>query len=142
MRTIAVIAAIIFALVSCASLPPLTGSASLSVLSYDQATGDYVLELRNHFARPILYLNPYLTFHVVRSPSPESFPESPGRMALMVHDTKLEPGKAVTFSGQCTSAGICSRPGTYVAVRACWFTEAWTCEEYLPVWSETPLNGA
>jgi hypothetical protein len=121
---------------------PLTEGVTLSVRSYDRTTGAYVLELHNHTARPILYLNPYLTFHNIRSPDPEPFPASPEGMALMVQDTKLAPGGSVMFSGQCTAAGTCSRPGTYVAVRACWFTEAWTCKDYLPIWSETPLNGA
>src|SRR5690606_36081955 len=100
------------------------------------------LELRNHSVRPLLYLNPYLTFHVVRSPDPKGFPESPDGTVLMVHDTKLDPGESVIFAGQCTSAGVCSRPSTYVAILACWYTEAWTCKKYLPVWSATPLNGA
>jgi len=134
--------AVVMTLAACATFPPATEGVSLSVRSYDRATGAYVLELRNHTARPMLYLDPYLTFHTVRSPDPEPFPTSPEGMALMVHNTKLAPGKSVTFSGQCTVAGTCSRPGTYVAVRVCWLSGSWTCMHYLPIWSETPLNGA
>ncbi len=132
------------AIAGCATLPPLTDGVTLSIRSYDRTSGAYVLELRNHTSRPILYLNPYLTFHTVRSPAPEPFPvslEGPEGIVLMVHDTKLDPDQSVTFSGQCTEAGVCSRPATYVAIRACWFTDAWTCKEYLPIWSERSLNG-
>jgi len=142
MRNVAAIAVVGLALTSCATLPPVNDAATLTVRSYDLATGEYVLELRNHSARPLLYLNPYLTFHVVRSPEPEAFPESTEGAVLMVHDTKLPAGESVTFSGKCTSVGICSRPNAYIAVRACWYTDAWTCKKYLPVWSATPLNGA
>jgi len=124
------------------TLPPITNDVSLSVKSYDQTTGAYVLELRNNAPRAILYLNPYLTFHVVRSPEPAPFPTSSVEgMVLIVHDTKLDPGSSITFSGHCTAVGTCSRPSTYVAVNACWFTEVLTCKEYLPIWSETSLNG-
>lgn len=112
-----------------------------SVRSYDRATGDYVLELRNETTRPVLYLNPYLNFDTVRRPEPEPFPESPEGMALMVHSTKLAPGGSVVLSGRCTAGGLCSRPETYVAVRACWFAKMWTCEQYFPIWSKTPLTG-
>jgi hypothetical protein len=142
MRNIAAIAILFAAASGCASLRPVTDVASLTVISYDRASGEYLLELRNSSARPIVYLNPYLTFHVVRDTSPEPFPDSPDEFALMVHDTKLAPGEAVTFSGKCTSTGICSRPETFVAVHVCWFTKAWTCDEYLRVWSDKPLNGA
>ena len=141
MRNIATIAMLLAAASGCATLPPVTEVASLTVISYDRTSGEYLLELRNSSARPILYLKPYLTFHVERDTSPEPFPESPEEFALMVHDTKLEPGEAANFSGKCTSSGICSRPNTFVAVHACWFTNAWTCEEYLRVWSDKPLNG-
>ncbi|WP_156969926.1 hypothetical protein [Arenimonas malthae] len=142
MRNVVAIAMLAAATSGCATLPPVTDAASLTVISYDRATGEYVIELRNSGARPILYLDPYLTFHVVRDTSPESYPDSPDGFALMIHGAKLDPGKAVTFSGKCTSTGICSRPGTYVAVHACWFTKAWACDEYLRVWSGRPLNGA
>jgi hypothetical protein len=134
--------AVVLLLAGCATSPPLSDGVTLSVRSYDRTTGAYVLELRNSTARPILYLSPYLTFHTTRSPEPEPFPASPDGMALMVHNTKLAPGTSATFSGQCTASGACSRPETYVAVRACWFADAWTCKEYFPVWSETSLNGA
>ena len=142
MRRVAAISVVGLALTGCVTLPPLNDAATLTVRSYHPTTGEYVLELRNNSSRPLLYLNPYLTFHVVRSPESEAFPEPPDGMALMIHDTKLPAGESVTFSGKCTSAGICSRPNTYVAVRACWYTKDWTCKEYLPVWSDTPLNGA
>src|SRR6185295_802361 len=130
------LAAAVLAITGCMTLPSLSEGITLSVRSYDRATGAYVLELRNNTARPILYLNPYLTFHTTRLPEPEPFPASPEGVVLMVHDTKLAPGKSVTITGECTAVGACSRPETYVAVRACWFTDAWTCKQYLPIWSE------
>ena len=133
--------AVVIALAGCATLPPLSEGVTLSVRSYDRTTGAYVLELHNRTARSVLYLNPYVTFHTTPSPEPEPFPASPEGMALMVQNTKLAPGASATLSGQCTAAGGCHTPGTYVAVRACWFTDSWTCESYLPIWSETPLNG-
>jgi len=134
--------ALAYLLAGCITSPPLSEGITLSVRSYDRVTGNYVIELRNGTARPILYLTPYLTFHTVRSPSPEPFPESPEGMALMVQNAKLAPGESIAFSGQCTIVGACSKPGTYVAIRACWFGESWTCKQYVPVWSRTPLNGA
>jgi len=144
MRQFLALATTALALAGCATLtlPPLAKDVTLSVNSYDHTTGAYVLELRNNTPRAILYLNSYLTFHVVRSPDPEPFPTSSVEgLVLMAHDTKLDPGSSITFSGQCTAAGACSRPDTYAAVNACWFTMVWTCKEYLPIWSETPLNG-
>lgn len=128
-------------LAGCTTLPPLSEGVTLSVRSYNRVTGDYVLELRNETARPVLYLNPYLNFDTARRPQPEQFPESPEGMALMVHSTKLVPGGSVVLSGKCTPGGPCSRPETYVAVRACWFAKAWNCEQYFPIWSKTPLTG-
>ncbi|MCE5232737.1 MAG: hypothetical protein ABFC67_09605 [Mizugakiibacter sp.] len=109
--------------------------------SYDRTSGAYVLELRNQARRPVLYLAPYLTFSTTRTPDPMAFRAAPEGMALMAHDTKLDPGESATFAGRCTATGACSSPGTYAAIPACWFTTAWTCGKYLPVWSETPLNG-
>lgn len=136
------LALFIFATVvaGCTTWPPLSDGVTLSVRSYDRTSGAYVLELRNRTSRPILYLDPYLTFHTVRSSDPEPYPASPEGMVLMVHHIRLDPDKSVTFSGQCTSAGACSRPATYIAVRACWFMEAWTCKEYLPIWTDKSLN--
>ncbi len=134
--------AVAFGLASCTTLPPLSEGVTLSVRSYDRTTGDYVIELRNDTKRPILYLTSYLTFHTVRSPAPEAFPESQEGMALMVQHAQLVPGGSTTFSGKCTAAGACSNPETYVALRACWYADGWTCEQYVPVWSRTPLNGA
>lgn len=128
-------------LAGCTTLPPLSEGVTLSVRSYDRATGDYVLELRNDTARPVLYLNPYLNFDTIRSPDPEPFPESSDGMVLMVHSTKLDPGGSVVLSGKCTAGGLCSRPETYVAVRACWFAKAWNCAQYFPIWSKAPLTG-
>jgi len=127
-------------LAGCASLPSPSEGVTLSVRSYDRVTGAYVLELRNNASRPILYLDPYRTFHTVRSPIPIPFPESQEEIALMVHGTKLPAGGSVTFSGTCTESGACSRLGTYVAIHACWFTDTSTCRKYSPIWSETPLN--
>ena len=137
-----VLTAVAFAIAGCMTVPPLSQGVTLSTRSYDRSSGAYVLELRNNTTRPILYLEPYLTFHTVRSPDPEQYPASPEGVVLMVHDTKLAPGESVTFTGECSASGACSRPETYVAVRACWFTGAWSCKQYLPIWSETPLNGA
>lgn len=128
-------------LAGCTTLPPLSDGVTLSIRTYDPATGDFVMELRNETVRPILYLNPYLTFHTIRSPDPEPFPESPEGMVLMVHSTKLAPGGSAVLSGKCTVGGACSKPETYVAVRACWLAKAWNCEQYFPIWSETPLSG-
>lgn len=58
-------------LAACATLPPLSDGVTLSIRTYDPATGDFVMELRNETVRPILYLNPYLAFHTIRSPDPE-----------------------------------------------------------------------
>lgn len=134
--------AVALALAGCATFLSVTDGVTLTVRSYERTTGAYAIELHNHTTRPILYLDPYVTFHTVRSPDPEPFPASPEGIVLMVHDTKLAPGKSVTLTGQCTVAGACSRPGTHVAVRACWFSDSWTRKHYLPIWSETPLNGA
>jgi hypothetical protein len=128
-------------LAGCTTLPPLSEGVTLSVRSYDRATGDYMLELRNETARPVLYLNPYLNFDAIRRPDPEPFPEGLAGMAFMVHSTKLAAGGSVVLSGKCTAGGLCSRPETYVAVRACWFAKAWNCEQYFPIWSKTPLTG-
>lgn len=135
-------AALATTLTGCATLSPVTEHISLAVRSYDQTTGAFVLELRNHSTHPVLYLNPYLTFHVTRSPRPEPFPKALVDTAFVIHDALLSPGESLSLSGNCTAVGPCSRPHTYVAVRACWYTEAWTCKEYLPIWSVTPLNGA
>ena len=137
-----VLIAVALAISGCMTVPPISEGVTLSVHSYDRTSGAYVLELRNNTTRPILYLDPYLTFHTVRLSAPEPYPASSEGLVLMVHDAKLAPGEAVTFTGACTASGACSRPGTYVAVRACWFTDAWSCKQYLPIWSETPLNGA
>lgn len=142
MKTFLAAAVVACVLSGCATTSSVTEGVRLSVRSYDPASGNYELELRNRTSRPVLYLNPYLIFHNVRRPEAEDFPSSPEGMALMVHDTKLAPGGTVTFRGACTAQGTCSRKPTYVAVLACWFTEAFTCEKYLPVWSETALNGA
>jgi len=75
-------------LTGCTTMPPLTDGVTLSLRSYDSATGDYVLELRNETKRSILYLNPYVAFDTIRSPDPEPFLASPEGMVLMVHDTK------------------------------------------------------
>lgn len=69
-----------------------TDGATLSLRSYDSATGDYVLELRNETKRSILYLNPYVAFDTIRSPDAEPFLELPEGMVLMVHGTKLVAG--------------------------------------------------
>lgn len=127
-------------LAGCSTLPPVSDGVTLSVRSYAPATGDYVLELRNDTVRPILYLNPYLTFDTIRSPDPEPFPESLVEVGFLVHSTKLEPGASKILSGKCTGGGACARPETYAAVRACWFEKSWNCEQYLPIWSVTPLN--
>ena len=128
-------------LAGCTTLPQLSEGVTLSIRSYDRSTGDYVLELRNETVWPILYLNPYLTIDTNCSADPEPFPESPEGIVLMVHSTKLAPGGAAVLSGKCTARGACSRPETYVAVRACWFAQAWNCKQYFPIWSETPLTG-
>jgi hypothetical protein len=140
-RSLAV-AVVALALSACASRGSLTDGVSLAVRSYDPGSGSYELQLRNNTSRPVLYLNPYLIFHDTRRSEPEGFPSSPEGSVLMVHDTKLAAGASVTFTGTCTAQGTCSRKPTYVAVLACWFTDAFTCKEYLPVWSESPLNGA
>jgi len=128
-------------LAGCTTLPPVSEGVTPSIQSYDRATGDYVLELRSDTVRLVLYLNPYLTLDTNRSPDPEPFPESPEGMVLIVHSTKLDPGGSVFLSGKCTAGGLCSRPETYAAVRACWFVKAWNCEQYFPIWSKTPLTG-
>lgn len=127
-------------LAGCTTLPQLSDGVTLSIRSYAPVTGDYAIELRNDTVRPILYLNPYLTFDTTRLPDPEPFPESLEGMVLMVHSTKLAPGASAILSGKCTKDGACSRPETYVAVRACWFSNAWNCRQYFPIWSETPLR--
>lgn len=127
-------------LAGCTTLPPVSEGVILSVRSYDRATGDYVLELRNETTRPVLYLNPYLNLDAIRRPDPEPFPEVLAGMGFMVHSTKLAPGGSVFLSGKCTAGGLCSSPETYVAVRACWFVKAWNCEQYFPIWSKTPLS--
>jgi hypothetical protein len=51
-------------LAGCATLPPpLSTGVTLSVRSRDRTTGTHVSELQNTTARPVLYLDPYLTFH-------------------------------------------------------------------------------
>ncbi len=45
-------------LAGCTTMPPLTDGVTVSLRSYDNATGDYVLELRNETKRSILHLNP------------------------------------------------------------------------------------
>lgn len=121
--------------------PPTAEGVTLSVRSCDRASGAYVLELRNHARRPILYLNPYPTFDAHRTPDPMTFPTAPEGAALMAHDTMLGPGESLTLTGRCTATGACSVPGTYAAIHAYGFTTAWTCGTYSPVWSATPLNG-
>lgn len=130
-------------LAGCTTTPPFGESVTLSVRSWDSETGSYELELRNHAARPILYLNPYLVFHTERNPDPAPFPYSPevDGAVFMLHDTKLPPGEAVALAGRCTVAGVCAQQSMYVSVRVCWFNKAFTCEEYWPVWSDVPLNG-
>lgn len=142
MTRLLVLIAVALAVAGCTTVPSISDGVTLSVRSYDRTSGAYVLELRNNTKRPILYLDSYLTFHTVRSAAPEPYPASPEGMVLMVHDTKLAPEESATFTGECTVRGACSRPGTYVAVRACLFTGVWSCKQYLPIWSETPLNGA
>ncbi|WP_282295180.1 hypothetical protein [Stenotrophomonas sp. PS02289] len=130
-------------LAGCTTLPPLSDGVTLSIRSYDPATGDYKIELRNETSRPILYLSNYQTFHTIRSPDPEPFPDflvSPDGLMLMIHNTRLDPGHSIVFSGTCTESGLCDRPQTYVAVRACWFKKSWDCEQYFPIWSKTPIS--
>lgn len=108
-------------LAGCTTLPPVSKGVTLSVLSYDSTTGDYLIELRNNTVRPILYLDPYLTFDTVRSPAPEPFPESAEGMALMVHNTKLAPGESASFFGSVhhswrllQAKDVCGYPGLLV----------------------------
>ena len=141
MRPIRFVTVAVLILLSACTASRSTQGVVLSVRSYDRATGACALELHNNTSRPILFLNPYLTFNNTRSPALAPFPESPDGMVLVVHDTRLAPADSVTLTGRCPADGTPSQTGTFVAIRACWFTEEWTCEAYFPVWSETTLDG-
>ncbi len=141
MKTFVAAAVSAVALCGCVTAGPVTEGLTLSVRAYDPASGQYELELRNNSSRPALYLHPYFIFSTELRRDAEPFPLSP-EGTLMVHDTKLAPGKSVTFTGRCSSQGHCAGQRTHVAVLACWFTEEFTCQRYLRVWSATPLNGA
>lgn len=133
--------AVALVLAGCGTVPPLTDRVTLSVRSYDPTSGAYELVLDNQSRHPIVYLSSYFTFNTIRRPDAAPYPDSPNGDVLMASRRQLNPGTATIFSGICTSAALCSQPRTYVAVRACWFTETWSCEQYWPIWSQTPVNG-
>ncbi len=131
-------------LTGCVTFGAVSESVTLTVRTYEPTTGEYVLELRNDSRRPVLYLNPYRIFSTARSEQSEPFPLEATAVegtVLLIHDTLLDPGESVVFTGTCTREGACARPATYVSVRACWFNRSFTCDRYWPIWSHTPING-
>lgn len=142
-KRLAYLVAVLF-LTGCATFGAVGDSVTLTVRTYEQATGKYVLELRNDSTRPVLYLNPYRIFSTVRSDQSEPFPLEATAVegtVLLIHDTLLDPGESVVFTGICTRQGACARPATYVSVRVCWSNRHFTCDRYWPIWSDTPING-
>ncbi len=114
---------------------------SLQVDSYEPEAGEFMLTLRNDSSRDVMFLHYFVAFSADLASAPVPRPSFPPDEPVTLHDTRLGPGETFQIDGTCSSNGACGDPSVHAGVYACWFNARWECNEYLHVWSETPING-
>lgn len=135
-----VAAAAAFCMVTgCAVAPRVEDGLKLTVESFNPASGAYVLVLRNNTSRHAVFLTDSLSFRL------EGIHGGESRVLRMIddgshaRDAMLGAGESLEFTGYCTRDGQCLLP-VYATVHACWFTAEVSCDTYLTIWSDKPLN--
>jgi hypothetical protein len=113
----------------------------LDVSSYDAASGEFTLLLRNRAPRDIYFLHYLVEFSGNPQPDSQAQPSVPSGEPVVFHEALLKAGESSKISGTCTHEGLCKNAGVFAGVYTCWSNSRWQCNEYTLIWSGKPLNG-